>query len=185
MHYIFIEFVFLIQFNSSSVCLLNSSYLYCNIKLAYFYLNNTKFYTRCWKISVCLPYDYCNWTTIIFHIIAHYFNIIIYLVALSCVWISKSSSFFYRKKEIEAELAEIGPLIEEARAAVGNIKTESLSEIRSLRAPPEVIRDILEGVLRLMGIQDTSWNSMKIFLAKRGVKEDIRLSFLFSHFYTF
>lgn len=57
---------------------------------------------------------------------------------------------------------------------MGNIKTESLSEIRSLRAPPEIIRDILEGVLKLMGTQDTSWNSMKTFLAKRGVKEDIR-----------
>ncbi|XP_044749353.1 cytoplasmic dynein 2 heavy chain 1 [Coccinella septempunctata] len=79
-----------------------------------------------------------------------------------------------RKKEIELELAEVEPLIQEARAAVGKIKTESLSEIRSLRAPPEVIRDILEGVLRLMGIQDTSWNSMKNFLSKRGVKEDIR-----------
>ncbi|XP_017783105.1 PREDICTED: cytoplasmic dynein 2 heavy chain 1 [Nicrophorus vespilloides] len=79
-----------------------------------------------------------------------------------------------RKKEIETELAEVEPLIQQARQAVGNIKNESLSEIRSLRAPPEVIRDILEGVLRLMGIQDTSWNSMKTFLAKRGVKEDIR-----------
>lgn len=66
------------------------------------------------------------------------------------------------------------PLIQEARAAVGNIKTESLSEIRSLRAPPEIIRDILEGVLKLMGTQDTSWNSMKTFLAKRGIKEEIR-----------
>ncbi|CAL4059761.1 unnamed protein product, partial [Meganyctiphanes norvegica] len=46
--------------------------------------------------------------------------------------------------------------------------------IRSMRAPPEVIRDVLEGVLRLMGILDTSWNSMKSFLAKRGVKEEIR-----------
>ena len=46
---------------------------------------------------------------------------------------------------------------------------------RSLRAPPEVIRDILEGVLGLMGIQDTSWNSMKNFLAKRGVKDEIML----------
>lgn len=71
-------------------------------------------------------------------------------------------------------MADVEPLIREACAAVGNIKTESLSEIRSLRAPPEVIRDILEGVLRLMGIQDTSWNSMKTFLAKRGVKEDIK-----------
>ncbi|XP_060532310.1 cytoplasmic dynein 2 heavy chain 1 isoform X2 [Cylas formicarius] len=79
-----------------------------------------------------------------------------------------------RKKEIEDELSEVEPLIEEARSAVGNIKTESLSEIRSLRAPPEVIRDILEGVLKLMGTQDTSWNSMKTFLAKRGVKEEIR-----------
>lgn len=79
-----------------------------------------------------------------------------------------------RKAEIEEELSEVEPLIQEARAAVGNIKTESLSEIRSLRAPPEIIRDILEGVLKLMGTQDTSWNSMKTFLAKRGVKEEIR-----------
>ncbi|XP_056634261.1 cytoplasmic dynein 2 heavy chain 1 [Diorhabda sublineata] len=79
-----------------------------------------------------------------------------------------------RKKDIEMELAEVEPLIEEARSAVGNIKSESLSEIRSLRAPPEIIRDILEGVLRLMGTQDTSWNSMKSFLSKRGIKEEIR-----------
>ncbi|KAB1251121.1 Cytoplasmic dynein 2 heavy chain 1 [Camelus dromedarius] len=39
--------------------------------------------------------------------------------------------------------------------------------------PPDVIRDILEGVLRLMGIFDTSWVSMKSFLAKRGVRDDI------------
>lgn len=81
-----------------------------------------------------------------------------------------------RKKAIEIELTEVEPLIQEARAAVGNIRSESLYEIRSLRAPPDVIRDILEGVLRLMGILDTSWNSMKTFLAKRGVKEEIRYS---------
>lgn len=53
------------------------------------------------------------------------------------------------------------PLVDEAKQAVGNIKPESLSEIRSLRMPPDVIRDILEGVLRVMGIFDTSWVSMK------------------------
>ena len=94
-----------------------------------------------------------------------------------------------RKKAIDIELSEIEPAVREAQQAVGNIKSESLSEIRSLRAPPDVIRDILEGVLRLMGIYDTSWNSMKrcgslcfsplcrvfmrSFLAKRGVKEEI------------
>lgn len=66
-----------------------------------------------------------------------------------------------RKKVIETELSEIGPLLEEAQKAVGNIKSESLSEIRALRMPPETVRDILEGVLRLMGIMDTSWNSMR------------------------
>lgn len=79
-----------------------------------------------------------------------------------------------RTKAIAVQLREVEPLLKEARAAVGQIKSEALSEIRSLRAPPEVIRDILEGVLRIMGIRDTSWNSMKSFLAKRGVKEDIR-----------
>ena len=65
-------------------------------------------------------------------------------------------------------------MIREAASAVGGIKTETLGEIRSLRAPPDTIRDILEGVLRLMGTQDTSWNSMKSFLSKRGVKEEIK-----------
>ncbi|MGH0159576.1 UNVERIFIED_CONTAM: hypothetical protein FKN15_075087 [Acipenser sinensis] len=78
-----------------------------------------------------------------------------------------------RKATIEGELKEVQPLVDEAKHAVGNIKPESLSEIRSLRMPPDVIRDILEGVLRLMGIFDTSWVSMKSFLAKRGVREDI------------
>ena len=81
-----------------------------------------------------------------------------------------------RKKKIELEMAEVEPLVAEAKKAVGNIKSTTLSEVRSLRAPPTVIRDILEGVLCLMGIQDTSWNSMKSFLAKRGVKDEI-LSF--------
>ncbi|XP_075274100.1 cytoplasmic dynein 2 heavy chain 1 isoform X3 [Opisthocomus hoazin] len=78
-----------------------------------------------------------------------------------------------RKRKIEDELKEVQPLVDEAKLAVGNIKPESLSEIRSLRMPPDIIRDILEGVLRLMGIFDTSWVSMKSFLAKRGVREDI------------
>lgn len=66
-----------------------------------------------------------------------------------------------RKKAIDQEMAAVEPLVQEARRAVGSIKPESISEIRALRAPPDIIRDILEGVLRLMGIFDTSWVSMK------------------------
>ena len=88
--------------------------------------------------------------------------------------LKEEKSIAERKKVIDEELKEIEPLIEEAKKAVGNIKSETLTEIRSLRIPPEVIRDILEATLLLMGIEDTSWNSMKQFLAKRGVREEIR-----------
>lgn len=50
-----------------------------------------------------------------------------------------------RKEAVELELREVEPMLKEAVSAVGQIKTEALSEIRSLRAPPDIIRDILEG----------------------------------------
>ncbi|GBG84147.1 hypothetical protein CBR_g38121 [Chara braunii] len=78
-----------------------------------------------------------------------------------------------RKQSIEAELNEIWPLVEQARKSVGQIKNDNLNEIRSLKMPPEAIRDVLEGVLRLMGNYDTSWMSMKKFLGSRTVKEEI------------
>ena len=62
---------------------------------------------------------------------------------------------------LEEELKEVQPIVDEAKRAVGQIKPESLSEIRALRAPPDAVRDILEGVLRLMGTLDTSWTSIK------------------------
>lgn len=71
---------------------------------------------------------------------------------------------------MEAALAVVAPLIEAARMAVGQIKADHLNEIRSLKAPPDAIRDVLEGVLKLMGQADTSWNSMKKFLGGRGIK---------------
>jgi dynein heavy chain 2 len=76
--------------------------------------------------------------------------------------------------DIEAELGKVEPLVAQAAQAVAGISADALAEVRSLRAPPAPVRDVLEGVLRLMGIKDTSWNSMKTFLAKRGIKDEIR-----------
>uniref|UniRef100_A0A914XX81 Cytoplasmic dynein 2 heavy chain 1 n=1 Tax=Panagrolaimus superbus TaxID=310955 RepID=A0A914XX81_9BILA len=78
-----------------------------------------------------------------------------------------------QKKLIDEQLKEVEPLLQGAREAVGSIKSEALSEIRSLRAPPEAIRDILQAVLLFMGILDTSWEAMRKFLAKSGVKDEI------------
>lgn len=85
----------------------------------------------------------------------------------------EESKMVLRKQEVEGQLAEVEPIIKVAKAAVGEIRSESLTEIRSLRAPPPAIRDVLEGVLRLMGNLDMSWNSMKGFLGQRAVKEEI------------
>ncbi|XP_043507557.1 cytoplasmic dynein 2 heavy chain 1 [Frieseomelitta varia] len=86
----------------------------------------------------------------------------------------ESTELARRKAEIEGELGKVEPLVEQAAQAVAGISADALAEVRSLRAPPAPVRDVLEGVLRLMGIKDTSWNSMKTFLAKRGIKDEIR-----------
>ena len=85
----------------------------------------------------------------------------------------KTEVLTVQKAEIEQELAEVKPLLEEAAKAVSGVSSKDLGEIKSLKTPPEPIRDVLSGVLTLLGIQDTSWNSMKVFLGKRGVIDNI------------
>jgi dynein heavy chain 2 len=77
------------------------------------------------------------------------------------------------KLNIEKELAEIQPILEAAKKAVGSIKSDHLNEIRALKMPPEPIHDVLNGVLRLMGNYDNSWASMKKFLAGSGAIQRI------------
>ena len=78
-----------------------------------------------------------------------------------------------RRGGVEAELAEVQPMIDAARKAVGQIKKDNIDEIRSLKMPPEAIRDVLEGVLTVLNQQDTSWNNMKKFLGQKSVRDDI------------
>jgi dynein heavy chain 2 len=78
-----------------------------------------------------------------------------------------------QKEEIENELAEVKPLLLQAKKAVDGIKPAHLNEIKSLKTPPEAIADVLSGVLTLLGQKDLSWKAMKNFLGQRGVKEKI------------
>eukprot|EP01117_Protostelium_nocturnum_P009874 TRINITY_DN3519_c0_g3_i3.p1 TRINITY_DN3519_c0_g3~~TRINITY_DN3519_c0_g3_i3.p1 ORF type:complete len:632 (-),score=177.06 TRINITY_DN3519_c0_g3_i3:90-1985(-) len=77
------------------------------------------------------------------------------------------------KVQIEAKLSNIQPVLDAAKEAVGSIRSDNLAELKSLKTPPTAIRDVLAGVLSLMGFQDQSWNGMKTFLGGRGVKEQI------------
>ena len=85
----------------------------------------------------------------------------------------KEKATLERKEQIEEELSSITPILEQAKSAVGQIKSEHLNEIRSLKMPPEAIADVLGAVLKLLGIHDVSWLSMKKFLGNRGVKDEI------------
>ena len=78
-----------------------------------------------------------------------------------------------RKAEVDDQLKDCMPVLESAKMAVSGIKKDNLNEIRSLKLPPEPIRDVLEGVLRLMNNQDTSWISMKRFLAQPSIISEI------------
>jgi len=85
----------------------------------------------------------------------------------------ESEKIAKQKIEIESQLAEVQPVLEQAKKAVGSIKKDNINEIRSLKMPPEAIRDVLEAVLRLMGNYDASWNSMRRFLSQPSVIQEI------------
>lgn len=78
-----------------------------------------------------------------------------------------------RKAAVENELAHVQPQVDAAKAAVGELKPANLNEIRGFRLPPDAVSDVLQGVLRLMGQEDTSWNAMKRFLGQPGVIQGI------------
>ena len=59
----------------------------------------------------------------------------------------ESAKLEKRKRQIDAEVADVMPVVQAAKSAVGQIRSEQLAEIRALRAPPDVIRDVLEGAL--------------------------------------
>eukprot|EP01028_Stygiella_incarcerata_P004192 TRINITY_DN1890_c0_g1_i5.p1 TRINITY_DN1890_c0_g1~~TRINITY_DN1890_c0_g1_i5.p1 ORF type:complete len:4092 (-),score=1034.80 TRINITY_DN1890_c0_g1_i5:737-12970(-) len=76
-----------------------------------------------------------------------------------------------QKGEIDAKLERVLPIVEEAKDSLKSLTSGQLAEIGALPMPPPQIRDVLEGVLRLMGNFDTSWNNMRKFL--KGGKERI------------
>ncbi len=40
---------------------------------------------------------------------------------------------------------------------MGKLSSKDINEIRSYMMPPDAVADVLQGVLRLMGQDDTSW----------------------------
>jgi hypothetical protein len=72
-----------------------------------------------------------------------------------------------KKKSVEEELAEVQPLIEEAKKSVSSISSSNLNELASLAKPPEAVKVVLKIVVRMFGEQSDEWNAIKNFIKKR------------------
>lgn len=76
-----------------------------------------------------------------------------------------------RKAAVDDKLSQVQPVLEAALRAVQSVSKRDLDEIRSLIMPPEGVRDVLEGVVKLLGIPDTSWKGIKSTMSR--LKDEI------------
>ena len=78
-----------------------------------------------------------------------------------------------RQALVERDLAVVQPQIDAAREAVRGIRKDHLAEVKSMKSPPDAVRDVLEACMLIMGQRDTSWSGMRAFLGQTGFKERI------------
>jgi dynein heavy chain, axonemal len=72
------------------------------------------------------------------------------------------------KEEAEAALAEAIPALEEAAAALSDLKKDDITEIRSFNNPNAYVRKVCECVVNLKGLKDTSWPAAKAMMSDGG-----------------
>lgn len=80
-----------------------------------------------------------------------------------------------RKSVIEERLSGIQPTLDAALSAVRSIRSEHLSELKSLKQPPPAVQDVMEAVIITIGGGgggDTNWASIRKILAG-DIKEQI------------
>ncbi|KAK8843995.1 hypothetical protein IAR55_006788 [Kwoniella newhampshirensis] len=66
-----------------------------------------------------------------------------------------------RQEIVKEDLAQAEPAVLEALAAVGNIKKQHLSEVRSMANPPEAVKLAMESACTVLGHQIDNWRSVQ------------------------
>lgn len=69
-----------------------------------------------------------------------------------------------RREIVMGELADAEPAVEDAQAAVSNIKKQQLTEVRSMANPPEAVKMSMEAVCILLGHRIEGWKSVQAVL---------------------
>ncbi|PLW56951.1 hypothetical protein PCANC_02857 [Puccinia coronata f. sp. avenae] len=71
-----------------------------------------------------------------------------------------------RRSVVMADLADAEPAVEEAQAAVSNIKKQHLTEVRSMANPPEAVKLAMESVCTILGHRIESWKTVQGIIRK-------------------
>ena len=71
-----------------------------------------------------------------------------------------------RQQIVQEDLAEAEPAVIEALAAVGNIKKQHLSEVRSMANPPEAVKMAMESACSVLGHQIDSWRTVQSIIRR-------------------
>ena len=86
---------------------------------------------------------------------------------------NEQETVILKKQQINAELSLVQPVLDIAKQSINNINNQHLTELKSLRIPPVIVERVIEGVFIILGINDTSWLSMKGFLGDKKIKEQL------------
>ncbi|MBW0465869.1 hypothetical protein O181_005584 [Austropuccinia psidii MF-1] len=71
-----------------------------------------------------------------------------------------------RRAVVMRDLADAEPAVEEAQAAVSNIKKQHLTEVRSMANPPEAVKLAMESVCTILGHRIDSWKTVQGIIRK-------------------
>lgn len=71
-----------------------------------------------------------------------------------------------RRKVVLKELSDIQPLLEDAKASVGNIGKHQLAEVRTMTNPPIAVKVAVESVCILLGHKIDSWKDVQAVLKR-------------------
>ncbi|WVQ73635.1 hypothetical protein IAR50_003215 [Cryptococcus sp. DSM 104548] len=75
---------------------------------------------------------------------------------------------FIRQRQdiVKEDLAQAEPAVLEALAAVGNIKKQHLSEVRSMANPPEAVKLAMESACTVLGHHIDNWRTVQTLIRK-------------------
>ena len=86
----------------------------------------------------------------------------------------KTAEVEKKRQGISLELEQVSKQVEASRREVQRcLKPEALNEIKTLRAPPKTIKDILDVLMILLGVADTSWTSVKSYLTRSSLRDEL------------